>query len=113
MKSVLANRDLRVFLLADALSLVGSGALWLALGIWAKSLTGSSAAAGMVIFAVLAPPVLLAPAAGMLVDRVRRRPLLVAVNLVTVPNVTGQNFGIASRMLAGAPQPSDYPDPVG
>jgi len=39
--------------------------------------------------------------------------LRVAVNLVTVPNVTGQNFGIASRMLAGAPQPSDYPDPVG
>lgn len=87
MKSVLANRDLRVFLLADALSLVGSGALWLALGIWAKSLTGSSAAAGMVIFAVLAPPVLLAPAAGMLVDRVRRRPLLVTVNLVTAAAV--------------------------
>jgi MFS family permease len=36
----------------------------------------------MVIFAILAPPVLLAPAAGILVDRVRRRPLLVTVNLV-------------------------------
>lgn len=83
MKGVLANRNLRVYLTADLLSLVGSGALWLALGIWAKSLTGSSAAAGMVIFAVLAPPVLLAPAAGMLVDRVRRRPLLVTVNLAT------------------------------
>jgi MFS family permease len=87
MKGVLANRDLRIFLLADALSLVGSGALWLALGIWAKSLTGSSAAAGMVIFAVLAPPVLLAPVAGMLVDRVRRRPLLVTVNLATAAAV--------------------------
>ena len=41
----------------------------------------------MVIFAVLAPPVLLAPAAGMLVDRVRRRPLLIVVNLVTAAAV--------------------------
>ena len=87
MKGVLANRDLRVYLTANLLSLVGSGALWLALGIWAKSLTGSTAAAGMVIFAVLAPPVLLAPAAGMLVDRVRRRPLLIAVNLATAATV--------------------------
>ncbi|HZB51131.1 MAG TPA: MFS transporter, partial [Mycobacteriales bacterium] len=83
MKGVLASRDLRVFLTANLLSLVGSGALWLALGIWVKSLTGSTAAAGMVIFAVLAPPVLLAPVAGMLVDRVRRRPLLVVVNAAT------------------------------
>jgi Na+/melibiose symporter-like transporter len=80
---VLARRELRLFLAADALSLVGTGALWLALAIWAKSLTGSNAAAGMVIFAVLAPPVLLAPAAGLLVDRVRRRRLLIAVNLAT------------------------------
>jgi MFS family permease len=87
MKGVLANRDLRIYVVANLLSLIGSGALWLALGIWAKSLTGSSAAAGMVIFAVLAPPVLLAPAAGMLVDRVRRRPLLIVVNLATAATV--------------------------
>jgi MFS family permease len=87
MTGVLANRNLRIYLLFNTLSLVGSGALWLALGIWAKSLTGSTAAAGMVIFAVLAPPVLLAPAAGMLVDRVRRRPLLIAVNLLTAGTV--------------------------
>ena len=87
MKGVLASRDLRLFLGADALSLVGSGALLLALAIWAKSLTGSNAAAGMVIFAVLAPPVLLAPVAGMLVDRVRRRPLLIVVNLAAAAAV--------------------------
>jgi predicted MFS family arabinose efflux permease len=82
MTGVLRDRNLRILLGADALSLTGSSALWLALGIWVKALTGSSAAAGMVIFAILAPPVLLAPAAGILVDRVRRRPLLVTVNLV-------------------------------
>jgi hypothetical protein len=87
MTSVLKDRNLRILLGADALSLLGSSALWLALGIWVKSLTGSTAAAGMVIFAILAPPVLLAPAAGMLVDRVRRRPLLVIVNLVSAAAV--------------------------
>ena len=66
----------------QALSLFGDTAMWLALGIWAKELTGSSGAAGMVIFA-LALPQLGAPAAGMLVDRVRRRPLLIATNLAT------------------------------
>jgi hypothetical protein len=60
--------------------------MWLALGIWAKSLTGSSAAAGMVSFAIVLPQ-LAAPAAGMLVDRVRRRPLLIAANLVTAAAV--------------------------
>jgi Major Facilitator Superfamily len=83
MRGVLRDRNLRILLTADALSLTGSSALWLALGIWVKSLTGSTAAAGMVIFAILAPPVLLAPVAGMLVDRVRRRPLLITVNLLS------------------------------
>jgi MFS family permease len=87
MTAVLRNRNLRIFLGMDVLSLTGSSALWLALGIWVKSLTGSTAAAGMVIFAVLAPPVLLAPVAGMLVDRVRRRPLLVIVNLANAAAV--------------------------
>jgi MFS family permease len=60
----------------------GDTALWLALAVWAKSLTGSSAAAGMVMFA-LAAPQLLAPLSGLLVDRVRRRPVLVVTNLAT------------------------------
>jgi hypothetical protein len=84
---VLRSRNLRIMIAADALSLTGSSALWLALGIWVKSLTGSTSAAGMVIFAVLAPPVLLGPLAGMLVDRVRRRPLLVLVNVLTAAAV--------------------------
>ena len=49
---------------------------------WAKTLTGSSAAAGMVIFCIAAPR-LLAPLSGLLVDRVRRRPLLIVTNLAT------------------------------
>jgi hypothetical protein len=39
MTAVLRNRDLRIFLGVDVLSLTGSSALWLALGIWVKTLT--------------------------------------------------------------------------
>jgi MFS family permease len=82
MRRLFARRDARLYLAGQALSLFGDTAMWLALGIWAKELTGASSAAGMVIFA-LALPQLAAPAAGMLVDRVRRRPLLIATNLAT------------------------------
>jgi len=48
------------------------------LAVWAKSLTDSNAAAGLVFFALAAPSIF-APLAGVVVDRVRRRPLLIAV----------------------------------
>lgn len=55
-------------------------ALFLTLAIWAKDLTGSSGAAGLVFFC-LGAPMLAAPVFGLLADRVRRRPLLIASNL--------------------------------
>ncbi|MQA33568.1 MFS transporter [Modestobacter roseus] len=58
----------------------GDSALYLTLGIWAKELTGSNAAAGLVFLAILLPTVA-APAIGHLADRVRRRPLLITVDL--------------------------------
>jgi len=76
-----ALRDVRLFLIGQTLSLFGDTALYLALGIWVKSLTGSNAAVGLIFFA-LALPALAAPAAGLLVDRVRRRPLMIATNLL-------------------------------
>ena len=82
MRRVLARRDMRLYLVAHTLSVFGDTALWLALGIWAKELTGSSAAAGMVFF-FLAAPQLVSPLCGMVVDRVRRRPLLIVANLAT------------------------------
>ena len=53
-------RDARVYLAGQSLSLLGDTALWLALAVWAKDLTGSSSAAGLVIFSFAAPQ-LLAP----------------------------------------------------
>jgi MFS family permease len=79
MRRLLRIRDARVFLLGSAVSMVGDSAMFLVLGIWAKDLTGSNSAAGLVFF-VLVLPSLFSPLAGLLVDRVRKRPLLIATN---------------------------------
>jgi MFS family permease len=81
-RRLLRVRDARVYLTGQVFSLFGDTALWLAMGIWVKTLTGSNAAAGLVFFFANAP-VLLAPLTGLLVDRVRRRPLLIVVNATT------------------------------
>lgn len=82
MKRLLAHRDARLFLIGQSLSLLGDTALWLALGLWVKELTGSSSAAGLVFLCIVAPG-LLSPLGGLLVDRVRRRSLLIVVNPLT------------------------------
>jgi MFS family permease len=81
-RRLLAHRDVRVYLAGQVFSLFGDSSLWLAMGIWVKTLTGSNAQAGLVFFFFTAPS-LLAPASGLLTDRVRRRPLLIATNAVT------------------------------
>ena len=82
MRQLLARRDARIYLTGQLFSLFGDSSLWLAMGIWVKTLTGSNAQAGLVIFFFTAPS-LLAPALGLLADRVRRRPLLLTVNTLT------------------------------
>jgi MFS family permease len=82
MREVLAHRDTRLYLTGQAFSLLGDSCLWLAMGIWVKTLTGSNAQAGLVFFFYTAPSVA-APALGLLADRTRRRPLLLAANAAT------------------------------
>jgi MFS family permease len=82
MRRLLAHRDARLYLSGQVMSLFGDSALWLAMAIWIKVLTGSSAAAGLSFFA-LALGSLCGPLGGMLADRVRRRPLLIVTNLAT------------------------------
>ena len=74
----MAIRDVRIFLAGWTLSQFGDWAMIIVLAVWAKSLTDSNAAAGLVFFALAAPSIF-APLAGVVVDRVRRRPLLIAV----------------------------------
>jgi MFS family permease len=86
LRRLLAHRDARLYISGQALSTVGDNALWLAMGIWVKILTGSNSAAGLVFFAFICG-VLLAPVTGLVADRLRRRPLLVVANLATGPLV--------------------------
>ena len=78
MRRVLAIRDARVFLFGWTVSQFGDWAMFIVLGVWTKALTGSNSQAGLVFF-FLALPSLFAPLSGIVVDRVRRRPLLIAV----------------------------------
>ncbi|WP_347754673.1 MFS transporter [Agrococcus sp. ProA11] len=61
---------------------LGDSALYLVLAIWVRELTGSDSA-GALVFLFLALPALVAPWAGQLADRVRRRPLMILTNLGT------------------------------
>jgi MFS family permease len=91
MRGLLRHRDARLFLLGQTVSMFGDRALYLALGIWVKQLTGSNAAAGMVFF-LLVVPTLVAPLAGLVVDRVRRRPLMIAADFVVAGAVLALVF---------------------
>lgn len=64
------------------ISALGDWMLLLVLGIWVKELTGSSGLAGLTMFFVVAPS-LLVPVAGMWIDRVRRKSLLVVGNALS------------------------------
>jgi MFS family permease len=57
-------------------SVFGDWAIFIALGVWMKDLTHSNSAAGLVFFALGAPS-LLAPLAGMVVDRTSRRTVMI------------------------------------
>jgi len=81
-----ADRRFLILLTGQSLSAFGDMALYLTLAIWAKSLTGSSSAAGCV-FLALGIPALFAPLAGQLADRVRRKPLLITANAATAAMV--------------------------
>jgi hypothetical protein len=63
----LRDRRFRRLLVGNSVSSFGDSALYLSLGIWAKDLTGSNAAAGGV-FLALGLPYLAAPLAGHLVS---------------------------------------------
>ena len=80
--SALRDPRFRRLLAGSSLSSFGDSALYLTLGIWAKSLTGSNAAAGSV-FLALGIPALFAPLTGQLADRMPRRRLLIITNAAT------------------------------
>lgn len=81
MGDLLRRGDFRLLLLGLTLSMLGDRALLLANAIWVKSLTGSNAQAGLTILLIAAPSIV-APFFGIVVDKVRRRRFLIALNLL-------------------------------
>jgi MFS family permease len=81
MREVLRNRDARLLFAGQSLSAFGDWAMLIVLAVWMKTLTGSSALAGLTFF-VFAAGSLLAPLGGLLADRVRRRPLMIVSDCV-------------------------------
>jgi MFS family permease len=79
-RRLIAHRDARIYIAGQSFSVIGDSALWLAMGIWVKILTGSNSAAGLTFFAFICG-CMTAPLSGVIVDRLRRRPLLIAANL--------------------------------
>jgi Major Facilitator Superfamily len=81
MRRLFAYRDVRLLVAGQTLSAFGDWAMWIVLAIWMKTLTGSSARAGLVFF-VLGLGSLAGPLGGLLADRVKRRPLMIACDCV-------------------------------
>jgi MFS family permease len=82
MLKLFAEPNGRRYLVGQTVSLIGDRMLFLAMGIWIKTLTGSNGEAGLAFF-FFAFPSIFAPLSGALVDRLPRRPLLIWTNLVT------------------------------
>jgi MFS family permease len=81
MRRLLSYREARLLIGGQTLSAFGDWAMWIVLAVWMKSLTGSSARAGLVFF-VLGLGSLAGPLGGLLADRLRRRPLMIACDCV-------------------------------
>ena len=82
MRDVLRVPGMRVLIAGETTSTFGDWVLLLVLGIWVKTLTGSNSLAGATLLA-MAVPALASPLYGWIADRFRRRPFLIAVNLLS------------------------------
>jgi MFS family permease len=80
MRQLLARKDIRLLFAGQTLSMFGDWMMFIAIAIWMKVLTGSNGAAGLVFF-VLALAGLVAPLGGLVVDRLPKRPLMIATHL--------------------------------
>jgi MFS family permease len=94
-----------IYLAGQVVSVFGDTVLFLAAAVWVRQLTGSDGAAAAVFLCVTAPS-LLASVVGLLVDRVRRRTLLVVTNVAMAAAVmlltlvaTAEDVGIVYLVM--------------
>jgi MFS family permease len=78
MRRLLSYRDARLLVAGQTLSSFGDWAMFIVMAVWMKSLTGSSARAGLVFFVLTLGTLVAGPLGGLLADRVKRRPLMIA-----------------------------------
>ena len=81
MGRLLRDRISRTYLFQSVLSTFGDRFLFLAAGIWVRVLTGSNSEAGLTFFFFALPQMVVSPLAGLVADRVRRKPLLIACDI--------------------------------
>jgi predicted MFS family arabinose efflux permease len=97
--ALLADRSLRSFFAAQAVSLLGDGMVPVALAFAVLGLGGSPTELGLVLTAQMAPIVLLLPAGGVIADRRPRRDVLVAADCV---RIVSQGV-LAALLISGSP----------
>ncbi|HEU0239655.1 MAG TPA: MFS transporter [Micromonosporaceae bacterium] len=93
--SALRHPRFRRLLIGESVSSFGDSAMFLSLGVWAKDLTNSNTAAGLV-FLFLTGPQLAAPLLGHLADRVGRRELMIWSNVFGIALVLSL-LGVSDR----------------
>src|SRR5215210_6946095 len=79
---ILRNRELRAFWFSDWISDAGSFVTFIALAVYVNQLTGSPAAVGLALGLRSIPWFTIGPFAGVVADRVDRRSMMIASNLI-------------------------------
>jgi MFS family permease len=91
LRNLLRDKNFKLLLTGQTLTMFGDVVLFLVLAIWVKSLTGSSGAAGAV-FLFFTIPALVAPFAGLFIDRFPRRWVMILNDIATGFIVLGLLF---------------------
>jgi MFS family permease len=86
---VLRNRHFLLMWLAQGISMTAQNATWFALAIMVENATKSSLQLSFVILSSIIPPILLSLVAGAMVDRMDKRNVMVATNLLRAGVVLG------------------------
>ena len=80
--SVFRNRNFTLLWSSELVSQIGTALSSLAAAIWVYQLTGSSLSVGLMLIASVAPSLLVGLVAGVFVDRMDRRRIMIAANLI-------------------------------
>lgn len=82
MFQALRNRNVAILFSAQVVSIMGDLVLFIALPFWVYKLTGSALATGIMMGALTLPQLLVSPFAGVIVDRVDRKRLMIISDLL-------------------------------